>query len=124
MANKILKQIKYDAGTGGRNYQCPVCGAAIEGEQCEYCGAVIYDFANINLDGTSFVRFKYNDMYITMKVAAINPCFTFEQNSVDAYSSNSTIIKRFYRPPTLKVNLELEAINDNGNLFTVIKVGE
>lgn len=104
-----------------RNYKCPVCGAPIEGEKCEYCGCVIYDFANINLEGSSYVRFKVNGMYITMKVIAINPSIELHSDQISITSGADDIIKRFCTSKTATVNLQLQAIEENGELFRVMK---
>ena len=78
-------------------YKCPVCGAPVEGEKCEYCGCVIYDFANIDCDKPSYIRFRMGNQYITMKAIAVNPVFEF---SCDR---------------NLTVKLELNAVIDNNN---------
>lgn len=40
-------------------FNCPNCGAPITDEKCPYCGTVFYDFTTLDLDETSYVKFKY-----------------------------------------------------------------
>ena len=60
------------------NNRCPVCGAPIEGEKCEYCGCVIYDFAVIDTESPRYIKLKTKgpdgNAYIMMfKAIAVNP---------------------------------------------------
>lgn len=103
-----------------RHPQCPVCGAPIEGEKCEYCGCVIYDFANIDLEHPSYVKFKWNGMYLTMKAIAINPSIEISSDQIDIMNEGNKI-NQFYASRTVVVNLQLQAIEENGELFKVIK---
>ena len=101
-------------------FRCPVCGAPIEGEKCEYCGCVIYDFANLDLDHPSYVRFKYQGMYITMKAVAINPTFEISSDTTYAYGNGSKLYS-FDTRRCVTINLQLKAIEENGKLFEIIK---
>lgn len=50
---------------------CPCCGAPITGNTCEYCGCVIYDFADIDLTGKpSYIRINIGDVIFVAKVVA------------------------------------------------------
>lgn len=40
---------------------CPNCGAPITSAQCEYCGTLFYDFANVEMGKPSYIRLKIGD---------------------------------------------------------------
>lgn len=44
-----------------RKYCCPNCGAAIEGDRCEYCGTAFVDFACIDADKPFALKIKQGD---------------------------------------------------------------
>lgn len=39
---------------------CPNCGAPITGIQCEYCGTMFYDFAEISDNKPKYLRVNFN----------------------------------------------------------------
>ena len=47
---------------------CPNCGHPIDDVICSYCGTVFYDFANIELNGSSYIRLKLFDTLQVFKV--------------------------------------------------------
>ena len=57
---------------------CPNCGAPIESPRCPYCGTLIIDFANIELNAFTYLRVKTPDGELCwFKAAPV--MFTFEQ---------------------------------------------
>ena len=47
---------------------CPNCGAPIESAKCPYCGTLIIDFANIDIDTPTYLRVRLgNDQLATFK---------------------------------------------------------
>ena len=95
-----------------RQYRCPVCGAPIEGEKCEYCGCVIYDFANISTEEPRYIRLAVRNpssgqmMLLQMKAIAVNPCVNIQYDPYDI-TSQCTIA------------VEFQAVTENDKLFTV-----
>lgn len=43
---------------------CPNCGAPIAGIQCEYCGTMFYDFAEISDNKPKYLRLDINGQKI------------------------------------------------------------
>ena len=105
-----------------RQYKCPVCGAPVEGEKCEYCGCVIYDFALIDFNNPCYVRFKLpningHEYIMSAKVVCANP--SIEITSDDCYAGGFTI----NTSQTMNINLQLTAIENEQNvLFTLIQI--
>lgn len=103
-----------------RNYKCPVCGAPLEGEKCQYCGCVVYDFANIDLDHPSYIRIRWGDNILTMKARAAEAEINYNCDSCYvAYGKNGSKLFQLHNTPTVEVDLKLEAVVDGENLFTV-----
>ena len=42
-------------------YNCPNCGAPIDGHKCKYCGTVIFDFAQIKMGEPCWVALDAGD---------------------------------------------------------------
>ena len=40
-------------------YNCPNCGAEMSGEKCPYCGTVLYDFGNIDLERPQYIKIRH-----------------------------------------------------------------
>ena len=108
-----------------RQYRCPVCGAPVEGEKCEYCGCVIYDFANISMDEPRYIRMKINNPYdryggtyiLQMKAIAVNPSLKIENDDIMFEFDNKSMVRR---SQTCSMSVEFRAIEDNGKLFEII----
>lgn len=49
---------------------CPNCGAPISGWECDYCGAVFYDFSSIDVSFNKpiFMKFKHEGKVVETKV--------------------------------------------------------
>lgn len=47
---------------------CPNCGAPIQGEKCEYCGTILYDFSCIDIASPCFVKIKHNGLVLVSKM--------------------------------------------------------
>ena len=109
-----------------RNYKCPVCGAPVEGEKCEYCGCVIYDFANISADEPTYIRMRINDpvdgkKYIfQFKAIAVNPQINVSYNKVQAVDHSERCVKTFTIGRECTMSVEFRAVEDNGVLFELI----
>ena len=90
-----------------RNYKCPVCGAPVDGDKCEYCGCVIYDFANIDFENPSYIRMKLGGNYITMKAIAVNPSITISSDNLYQTDGRGNTIGTIRGNKTMEVDLKL-----------------
>ena len=108
-----------------RQYRCPVCGAPVEGEKCEYCGCVIYDFANISTEEPRYIRMKINNPYdrhgtyiLQMKAIAVNPSMEIKY---DDYVAQGRGCDKFTvrRSATCKMSVDFVAVEDDGNFYTI-----
>lgn len=96
---------------------CPNCGAPIDGEKCQYCGTVFYDFAAIDMDKPSYIKMRINGKLLMFKAILTNVEIKQEANTTDyAYG-------RFIRcaMPDMTVSAEFHVIDDNGVLYRLRK---
>ena len=47
---------------------CPNCGAPITGHKCEYCGAVIFDFAALEIGKPVWINLKMGERWVLAHV--------------------------------------------------------
>lgn len=110
-----------------RNYKCPVCGAPVEGEKCEYCGCVIYDFAVIDPEHPFYIRLLASNYdgkkYILNAKVICQGSFSVDINSeeYDITNSHGQKVMSMIKSQTMDIHLDLTAIvDDNNTLFTVV----
>ena len=110
-----------------RNYKCPVCGAPVEGEKCEYCGCVIYDFATISTENPCYIRMRLpktkdgEEFILQAKVIAVNPVIELTVDEIDAVDKSGTIVERMTQNRTCNMSVDFHAVeDDDGRLFTLI----
>lgn len=109
-----------------RNYKCPVCGAPVEGEKCEYCGCVIYDFAVIDFEHPCYIKLRvpYNgkEYIMTTKVICQTDCsIELQTDQLNYIDFDGRIIKPVIKSKTMDIRLHLTAMTDNNNiLFTLV----
>ena len=110
-----------------RQYKCPVCGAPVDGEKCEYCGCVIYDFATISTDKPCYIRMRMPDAidgknYIfQIKAVAVNPVVEVKMEEAHAVDLAGKSVARFVKNNTCVMSVDFHAVvDDHGALFTLI----
>ena len=107
-----------------RQYRCPVCGAPVEGEKCEYCGCVIYDFANISMEEPRYIRLMIrqpdgHQYLLQMKAVAVNPCVELQYDSCNAIGGDGRILETFQYGCSCTIAVEFQLVIENDRLFTV-----
>lgn len=100
---------------------CPCCGAPITGNSCEYCGCVIYDFADIDLNGgPSYIRVNTPYGIFSAKVISTSQSnieiSSDEVGAIGKYGKLTNIVKS----KNCKITLVLNCITDGDNLFTIV----
>lgn len=104
-----------------RQYKCPVCGAPVDGDKCEYCGCVIYDFANIDFDNPSYIRLKLGSNYMTVKAIAVDSNISNYSDTVDITDIRGNKVKTIQVSNSMEIDLKLRVLTDHdGHLFTAI----
>lgn len=105
-----------------RTIHCPCCGAPITGNECQYCGCVIYDFADIDLTGKpSYIRINTDyGIFCGKVVSTSESSINLYNDTVDAVDSIGNIMCRLNRNISCQISLKLDCVVDGGNLFTVV----
>ena len=108
------------------SYNCPNCGAPITTDVCKYCGTVFLDFAAIQANKPSYIKFKVDNDGISniylMKLTVDNLEFNIISDIIEArgYKDNRILSKAGSR--TLEVNLHGYVTPNEGKpLMTVIR---
>ena len=107
-----------------RQYKCPVCGAPVDGEKCEYCGCVIYDFADISTEEPRYIRLMTRQpdghmCLLQMKAIAVNPCIEMQFDSYDIADAKGEVVGRFQSGCTCKMTVEFQGVIESDKLYTV-----
>lgn len=108
-----------------KEFNCPNCGAPITTDVCQYCGTVFLDFAAIQTNKPSYIKFKVDNdgvSYIClMKLTVDNLELKISSDTVDAMDYKNRLLA-MVNNRTLEVNLHGYATaNENGTLMTVIR---
>lgn len=96
---------------------CPNCGAPINGDACQYCGTVIWDFATIELCKPQWIKVKH-DGEIIMVRAMIDNVSTHISSSSDRFYEWSPII---YTEPQMDMDVHLTIMPDEDGIYGKIK---
>ena len=96
---------------------CPNCGAPINGANCEYCGVIFYDFANLDADGPSYIRLRFAGRLLIFKALTTSVCVenrgcgtTLYADNVPYYTVGSS--------PDYHITLEMDVVpDDRGVMF-------
>ena len=68
---------------------CPNCGMPIVSDTCEYCGTKFFDFANIDINGESYLRVKINDRLYILRAICKNASMTTYCDTVSVVYGNN-----------------------------------
>ena len=102
------------------SYNCPNCGSPINDVICEYCGTVIYDFANLDPDKISYIRLKFGGNLLAFKarVTGVNAEVTAEPT---LYFDNKPVRLVTSEQAPIHITVEMDVVPDNGRLFLKFK---
>lgn len=108
-----------------KEFNCPNCGAPITTDVCKYCGTVFLDFAAIQANKPSYIKFKVDNdgvSYIClMKLTVDNLEFKISSDTVDAMDYKNRLLA-MVNNRTLEVNLHGYATSNEGEpLMTVVR---
>ena len=108
-----------------KEFNCPNCAAPITGDTCQYCGAVFLDFAAIQINKPSYIKFRVDDEDVSniylMKLTVNELEFKMNSNIIDAMGYKNRLLAMINNK-TLEVNLHGYATSiGNEPLMTVIR---
>jgi hypothetical protein len=90
-------------------YNCPNCGAPIEGYICKYCGTHIINVADVSDDTPTYVRFKLNNNIYVMLVKVTDVTVTTTPNVMQVQNRNGDVIAKYYGPSSIDLDVNFQA---------------
>lgn len=105
-----------------RTIHCPCCGAPVTGSTCEYCGCVIYDFADIDLTGKpSCIRLNIGDaIFVGKVIAAPESSIEVYQDSVDCADICGHIVAKVISSKSCRITMVLDCVSQGDELFRLV----
>ena len=102
--------------------QCPNCGAAIQGDTCEYCGTQFFDFACVDTSKPFYLKIKHNGEIAYFKVWLTQTEISTRSNDlcVDVICGCPRYIAA---PPDVDIQMLFKVISDEGRLYQNRKGG-
>lgn len=97
-----------------RATNCPNCGAPIEGAKCPYCGTLLLDFADIEMDQPSFVRIKVGGNIMMLRVIPRSLDISYDEQPI-LYADNVPF--RIVSPPSGKIGLRMDIVSDEDGVW-------
>lgn len=94
---------------------CPNCGAPIRGAECEYCGTLFYDFAQLEVGKAGYLRLKIGENLLIFKALTTNVNVTQESDET-LYFDNIPVHCFGTTKTTLDISMELMS-DDRGVLL-------
>lgn len=89
---------------------CPNCGAPIEGEQCEHCGTMFYDFGAVEIGKPAYFKFTIGSMVYTFMGIAGATITVLPPEKL--YSDIDDAKEYVYRtPPGITVDLSIQSLS-------------
>ena len=110
-----------------KEFNCPNCAAPITGDTCQYCGAVFLDFAAIQINKPSYIKFRVDDEDVSniylMKLTVDELEFKMSSDIIDAIGYKNRLLAMINNK-TLEVNLHGYGTSiEDEPLMTVIREG-
>jgi len=94
---------------------CPNCGAPITGHKCEYCGAIIFDFAAIEIGKPVWINFKMGGRWVLAHVLPESADIHVEPMDEVIMYADGIAQATFGRPAPVRIELDfIEIPTDKG----------
>ena len=95
---------------------CPNCGAPVTGEQCEYCGTIIYDFSVIDSEKPSYIKLKIHGKLYIFKALLSSIDMKLQNEPEYSYADNRVYCTAQIHED-MTVSTEFRVIVDNDILY-------
>jgi len=94
---------------------CPNCGAPLTGHKCEYCGAIIFDFAAIEIGKPVWINFKMGDRWVLAHVLLESGDIHVEPMDEFIMYADGIAQATFRRPAPVRIEMNfIEIPTDKG----------
>lgn len=103
---------------------CPNCGAPIEGEKCEHCGTMFYDFGALEIGKLAYFKFILNGMVFMFKGIA-DADVTAEPNMLYMELNDETVaVMRDHMDITVKLTVRALQGIDGAPIMQAMRVND
>ena len=100
---------------------CPHCGAPIQGDKCEYCGAVFYDWTALDVDGGSptYLKIKVGGKIHLLKAVTKSIDLRVESNYSNVFYLDD---KPCYvgSPYDYHLSIDMDVVPEDNIIHTII----
>ena len=94
---------------------CPNCGAPITGHKCEYCGAIIFDFASIEVGKPVWINFKLGEQWVLAHVIPESASMHVEPMDEFVMYADGVAQATFRKPAPARIEMGFIEIPTNTN---------
>ena len=95
-------------------YNCPNCGAPIEGVKCQYCGTYFFNICDIDTKKPKYIRIPIGDKVYMFNVITTDIKLEISDNDIGLYADNTKIIAAHY--PNYHLSLEMDVLPNNDGI--------
>lgn len=89
---------------------CPKCGAPIDGDKCGYCGAIFYDFVNIQSGTPTYIRMKIMGVLHIFRAVVEDVEINQDNDGTSLYTDNYLV---YTEPKMPEITLKMRAVSDD-----------
>lgn len=102
-------------------YNCPNCGAPIEGVKCAYCGTYFFNIADIEENKPHYIRLNLGGHKMMFNVVASNIKFWQENDMATYYADNQPYL---LSPSEIRthISIDLDVVPDEKGITYIEKV--
>ena len=93
---------------------CPKCGAPINGDRCEYCGAIFYDFVNIQSGAPTYIRMKIMGVLHIFRAVVEDVEINQDYDGTSLYIDNYPI---YTEPMMPEITLRMRVVSDDKGII-------
>ena len=91
---------------------CPKCGAPINGNRCEYCGSIFYDFVNIQSGAPTYIRMKIMGSLHIFRAVVEDVEINQDNGGTSLYADNDNYTI-YMEPEMPEITLRMRAVPDD-----------
>ena len=103
-------------------YNCPNCGAPIEGVKCQYCGTYFFNICDIDTKKPKYIRIPIGDRTYMFNVIATNVKLEASDSCIGLYADSTKLTTAHY--PDYHLSLEMDVLPDNDEIYCYVKQEE
>jgi len=100
-------------------YNCPNCGAPIDGVKCAYCGTWFWNIADIDDKKPRYIRIPIGGHKMMFNVIATDISIEQTPNVTELYADN--VKQAVFTANEVRINLGLTCVSDENGVMAKMK---